>query len=187
MTSSRPTRHVHAYPSATAAQVAPPAARTGAAWGVLDRAALFSSSLELGPFYSTVRSMRQHARELLGEWGLGELADDAESVVDELALNAVEATIRAGLDTPVRLTLLAGLRTVLIAVWDATAGEPVSARSAGIDLDNFIEDHAADPDQHGRGLVMVEALSLRCGCRPMRGDRPGKVVWSLIAGNRPGA
>jgi anti-sigma regulatory factor (Ser/Thr protein kinase) len=171
---------------AAPARACPPERRP-APWVVLDRAAVFSSSLELGAFCGTVRFMRQRARELLGEWGLGELADDAESVVDELVLNAVEATVRAGLDTPVRLTLLAGLRTVLIAVWDATDGGPVSAGSAVLDLDNFIEDYSADPDQHGRGLVMVEALSLRWGCRPMCGDRPGKVVWSLIAGKRAGA
>jgi serine/threonine-protein kinase RsbW len=164
-----------------------PAARTRAAWGVLDRAAVYSSSLELGPFASTARSMRQHARELLGEWGLGELADDAESVVGELALNAVEATVRAGLDTPVRLTLLAGLRTVLITVRDAADGEPVLAGNAAIDLDNFTGDDTADPDQHGRGLVLVEELSLHWGCRPVSGGRPGKVVWSLIAGKRAGA
>lgn len=177
--------HPRAYPSER--RPAPtPDARTRAAWGVLDKSAVFSSSLELGPFASTVRSMRQHTTELLGDWALGELADDAESVVAELAANAVQATVRAGLDTPVRLTLLAGLRTVLIVVRDEADGVPVFAGNAVTDLGNLADDDEADPDQHGRGLVMVEALSLRCGFRLLGGSRPGKVVWSLLAGKRPG-
>lgn len=127
MTSSRRTIPVRAYPPALAPRQAALSARPG--WPLLDQAAAFSSSLELGAFYGSVRFARQHTRGVLGEWGLGELADDAESVAGELVLNAVQATVRAGLDTPVSLTLLAGLRTVLIAVWDATADRPVAAES----------------------------------------------------------
>jgi anti-sigma regulatory factor (Ser/Thr protein kinase) len=172
-------------------RVYPPARRTAPrpvwpAWPVLDQTARFSSSLELGAFGSTPRFAREHTREVLGEWGLGELADEAEVVIAELTANAVQATVRAGLDTPVRVTLLAGLRAVLIVVWDAAADLPVLGGGGGfVDLDNFAGDDAADPDQHGRGLVLVEALSFRWGFRPMRGGLLGKAVWSEIRGKRP--
>lgn len=178
MTSFRSTVPGHDHLPATSPPPAPPG------WQFLDRAAMFSSSLELGAFPGTVSFARHHTRDVLGEWGLGELADDAESVAAELVANAVQETLRSRLDTPVRLTLLAGLRTALIAVWDATDGEPVTGARAAINLDNLTEDDATDPDQQGRGLMMVEALSFRWGHRPVRGGQGGKVVWSELRAQR---
>jgi anti-sigma regulatory factor (Ser/Thr protein kinase) len=194
MTSHRPSKP-HAHPPAPvpspalAGRPVPGARRLVDTWQFLDqRAGLVSSSLELGAYPEAVRSARAHARAVLWEWGIGELADNAESIIGELVLNAVQATSRARLDTPVRLTLLAGLRAAaLIAVWDAAPGVPTIAASAVADLGDFIEDDTADPAQHGRGLLMVSALSLRWGTRPGRGARGGKVVWSELVGERAGA
>lgn len=192
MTSHRPSKP-HAHPPvpapspAMAGRPVPGARRLVDTWQFLDqRAGLVSSSLELGAYPGAIPSARVHARAVLWEWGIGELADDAESVVAELVQNAVQATSRAGLDTPVRLILLAGLRAALIAVWDAAPGVPVVAASA-VDLGDFIEDDTADPAQHGRGLLMVSALSHRWGTRPVRGAQGGKVVWSELVGERAGA
>jgi anti-sigma regulatory factor (Ser/Thr protein kinase) len=183
MTSNRPTRP-HAHPLTPGPPPVPPARRFHGAWQLLDQRAGLSSCLELGPFIISVRFARRHARDVLTLWGLRGLADEAESVTDELVLNAVQATERAGMDTPVRLTILAGLQTVLISVWDAADGRPAVNRRAAVDLARFIEDDTADHDQHGRGLWIVQALSTRWGIRPARQGR-GTVVWSELSIGAP--
>jgi anti-sigma regulatory factor (Ser/Thr protein kinase) len=126
-----------------------------------------SDSLELGAFPEAVPLARARTRELLREWELDELADDAATVISEIVTNSVTATRAAGLDTPVRVTLLAGLRTLLIAVWDASPETPVPA-------------DAGDDDENGRGLLIVQALSARWDWKKVPGERGGKVVRALI-------
>lgn len=109
-------------------------------------------SLELGAYDGAVPSARLHARAVLSEWHLNPLLDEAESVVAEITANAVQATRDAGLDSGIRLTLTSDGEGVLIAVWDAVMLPPVPA----------------SPDaesEHGRGLVLVEALSDWFDCR----------------------
>ncbi|HEV3382209.1 MAG TPA: ATP-binding protein, partial [Trebonia sp.] len=84
------------------------------------------------------------------------------SVISELVTNAVEATQAARLNTPVRLTLIGGLRTLLVAVWDASPEPPVPAA-------------AADDDESGRGLLIVQALSARWDWKQAPPGRGGKV------------
>ncbi|MGH3169743.1 MAG: ATP-binding protein [Trebonia sp.] len=126
-----------------------------------------SDTIELGARPQAVPAARRRTRRRLREWGLEELADDAESVVAELITNAVEATVRARLDSPVRLTLIAGPKAVLIAVWDAADTSPVPA-SAGLDA------------ECGRGLIIVHALSARWDWK--KAPRGGKVLRALIRG-----
>lgn len=128
---------------------------------------LRSDCLEFGAFPGAVPSARLHVRDVLWEWGLGRLADSAESVVAELVANAVVATRAVGLDNPVRLTLLAGPASVLVIVWDAMTDPPIRAE-AGLD------------DESGRGLVLVEAFSARWDWKPAPPERGGKVVRALI-------
>ncbi|MBO0804071.1 MAG: ATP-binding protein [Nocardiopsaceae bacterium] len=130
-----------------------------------------SDSLELGAYPSAVPSARLHVRTILAEWGLAELADDAESVAAELVGNGVAAHRREHLDAPLRITLLAGLRTVLIVVRDASSDPPVS-RDPGDDAEN------------GRGLLLVDAFSARWDSKPAPGG--GKVVRAEIRG-KPGS
>jgi anti-sigma regulatory factor (Ser/Thr protein kinase) len=86
-------------------------------------------------------------------------------VVSELATNAVQAHRREHLTEPIRLTLLAGLRTVLIAVRDASASQPASS--------------TADSNaEHGRGLFIVEALAAAWSWKPAPGG--GKTVRVLL-------
>lgn len=151
-----------------------------------------SDSLAFEACPDAVPSARRHTRDVLRAWGLAELSGDAQSVVTELVENAIQATGRKGIDAPVRLTLIAGLRTVLVAVRDAIPDPPVPRQPAvGIDglatwtgadaLAPWADDEA-DPDQHGRGLIIVAALSACWGWKPCPDG--GKVVRALIRGQR---
>ena len=46
------------------------------------------SKLELGPLPTAIGCARDHAREVLIEWGLGQLVDDCVLLVSELMTNA---------------------------------------------------------------------------------------------------
>lgn len=127
-----------------------------------------TDSLDLGPLPGSVPSARLHVRAILCEWGLGHLADDGESVAAELIANSVQATRAEGLDTPVRLILTTDGASVLLAVWDAVPAPPVQEVP---DLDS----------EHGRGLLIVEALSAWWDCRPVPvGRGGGKLNRSMI-------
>ena len=126
------------------------------------------SHLVLGALPSAVPCARLHARLVLAEWDLKALAETAELIVSELVTNAVRASAglpgrRPGLPT-VELWLSADHEGVLIEVWDADERMPVCEQP--------------DPDaEHGRGLLLVEALSEEWGTRRPAGY-PGKVVWA---------
>lgn len=147
-------------PSAPAAPVSrPDERRAGPPRPLSDR-------LELGPHPSAVRAARRRVRAALAAWGLAGLADDAEQIAAEIVGNAVEAHQREHLDAPVRLTLLAGPGTVLIAVRDASGSPPVPAMPG-------------DDDEAGRGLLIVEALAAGWDWKPAPG---GKVVRVVVGG-----
>jgi anti-sigma regulatory factor (Ser/Thr protein kinase) len=141
-----------------------------------------SGSLGLPACPESVPQARHAALAALREWGLDELSDDAALVVTELVGNAIQVTGRAGLDAPVRLILLAGLRTLLVAVKDAVplaAGRPVTGTRTGR-LAPWSGDDSTDPDQHGNGLIVVAALAVRLDWKPAPGG--GKVVRALLRG-----
>jgi anti-sigma regulatory factor (Ser/Thr protein kinase) len=115
-------------------------------------------------------------REILREWGLAALGPDAEVIIAELAANAIAAT-RGGMERDgrqgfVRLWMLGDLSRLLILVWDPTPWPPVVAEPG-------------DEDEHGRGLLLVEALAARW--RWYHPARPygGKVVWALLEAAGP--
>lgn len=99
--------------------------------------------------------------------------DVLELLVSELVTNAVQHSPQS---TTVTVEVLRGERTVRIAVTDAGALLPRPRRAA-----SFAESSAAE---HGRGLLLVEALAESWGSRPVPG---GKVVWCDVAvlGDRP--
>lgn len=101
--------------------------------------------------------------------GLNELEADARQVVSEIVTNAIEAHRRERIEGPVRLTLLAGLRTVLIAVRDASVAQPVPA-CPGSD------------DESGRGLLIVDARAATWDTKVAPGG--GKTVRVLLRGSR---
>lgn len=124
-----------------------------------------SDHIDLAPHPGAVAVARLHVRRALSDWDLDDLSDDVGQVVSEIVANAIEAHRREHLNTPVRLTLLAGLRTVLIAVRDASAAQPVPACPA--------------PDaESGRGLLIVKALAVKWDTKPAPGG--GKTVRALL-------
>lgn len=126
-------------------------------------------SLELGALSGAVPSARLHTRHVLREWGLTELADSAELVVSELVTNAVKATRDAGLDDPVRISLLADDASVLVVVSDASPNPPRLRRPG-------------PNDEGGRGLTIVKAFSQWWDWKPARG---GKLVRALVGAAKP--
>jgi anti-sigma regulatory factor (Ser/Thr protein kinase) len=123
------------------------------------------SFLELGALPSAVPCARLHTRQLLWEWQLTGLGDDAELLVSEILTNAVQITQADGRTAPVRLWLLADRARLLILVWDASPLPPVPVSTSG-DAGN------------GRGLLLVQTLSTRWGHFPHHNG--GKTVWSLL-------
>jgi anti-sigma regulatory factor (Ser/Thr protein kinase) len=118
-------------------------------------------SMELPCELQSVTVARHFVRDSLLEWGMPQLADDAQLGVSELVANAVRHA-----RTPVELTveLDAGVR---FAVRDR---HPELRRpSTGAQVDSFAE--------NGRGLQLVAAISSDWGISA-RGD--GKVIWFAL-------
>jgi anti-sigma regulatory factor (Ser/Thr protein kinase) len=106
-------------------------------------------------------------RELLQEWSLPALADDAALVVSELVTNALRSPREnAGSTCMARLWLSANPASLAILVCDGTSSAPRRPKSG-------------PDDESGRGLVIVDALSARWGWSPLP-DQSGKVVWALF-------
>lgn len=121
--------------------------------------------LEFGPLPTAVACARGHTINVLAEWGLRELSDDAALITSELVTNAVAASAALDDRPPIALRLSAGDGRIVIEVWDYSP--------AGV------ETFAADDDaESGRGLVIVEALSQAWG-ESRRGVNR-KVVWATL-------
>lgn len=144
------------------------------------------SYLELGAMASAVPSARLHARLVIGEWGLGELADTVELIVSELVTNAMLASV--GLmgsrfqgvwspgPPPIRLWLQADQARVLIQVWDGSDRMP---RIQGQEVTGSIEASGTQPRESGHGLLIVEALCTKVGVYLLE-ESSGKVVWGEV-------
>ncbi len=114
----------------------------------------------LGTGAQSARTARKFTRNMLKEWGLTSLADDAEAIVGEFVANAVSHTAQ-----PVGLRLLRRTGEVMCAVLDPSDAAPV----------------LRVPDRNeetGRGLQMVDALSDVWGWSPVTGR--GKAVWAIL-------
>ncbi|MDX2643765.1 ATP-binding protein [Streptomyces sp. PA03-1a] len=123
-------------------------------------------------FHSALSLMRRRVRKILAEWEMAPpVAEDVLLVISELATNAIVHT-----DGPAGLRLswteVDGRSAVRVEVTDSGPSEGLRA-AAG----------ATDPDEHGRGLGIVRALSARHG---VRSDYPGFTHWAdLFAAWRP--
>ena len=93
------------------------------------------------------------------EWECESVTDTASLVVSELVTNAL---LHAGTGSELRLTRVGG--SLLIGVIDAGGGSP----------DVF---DAQTEDEHGRGLVLISALSTAWG---VDGDDDRKTVWAQV-------
>ncbi|MFF7988224.1 ATP-binding protein [Kitasatospora xanthocidica] len=95
-----------------------------------------------------------------------DLVDSCEVVVSELVTNAVlHARVPRGRRIAVRFESASG--HLRIEVHDASSEKPAIRRPVSPD------------DSSGRGLRLVEALSVEWGCAP-RPEGIGKIVWALV-------
>lgn len=117
--------------------------------------------LELPQDLGSVRSARRFVKEILTQWDLQALLDDALIVVSELAANAIT---HAGSDYRVRLT--ASARSVRIEVRDGGVGTPEPQPQSLT-------------SEHGRGLLMVASIAASWGIERSEGAR--KLVWAELA------
>jgi anti-sigma regulatory factor (Ser/Thr protein kinase) len=135
-----------------------------------------SSSLTLGAFPEAVPCARLHTRQILSEWGLAEIAGDAERVVSELVTNSIEVTRARDLLTPVRFTLLTDRRKVLVVVWDGCPDPPVMG-SVTMDCDDICA-----LEECGRGLIIVDALATQWDWKLAPAEQGGgKVIRALLS------
>jgi CheY-like chemotaxis protein/anti-sigma regulatory factor (Ser/Thr protein kinase) len=116
--------------------------------------------VQLGPAASDVAVARRFVAERCRDWGCGDVVEDAELVVSELVTNALvhgesRCELRAGLSE-------AALRLQVI---DDGAGMPDPQA-------------ATDTDEHGRGLLLVSALSTAWGVELLPDG--GKIVWAEL-------
>jgi len=122
--------------------------------------------LDLGAVLTAPRCARAWTREILWEWGAAELAEAAELLVSELVTNSVNAC--AGLDlAAIRLVLTLDKGELAILVRDSHPGVPLAVQPV------------AD-DESGRGLLIVEHLSDRCGWYPLNDPEHAKVTWAVL-------
>ena len=122
--------------------------------------------LDLGAVPTAAACARAWTREILWEWGAAELAEAAELLASELVTNSVNAC--AGLDlAAIRLVLTLDKGELAILVRDSHPGVPL-ATQPGAD------------DESGRGLLIVEHLSDRCGWYPLNDPEHAKVTWAVL-------
>ena len=125
------------------------------------------AALDLGALPTAPGCARAWTRRILREWELTGLSDSAEVVVSELTTNAMLASRPQ--DRPsIRLSLTLDQGELGIFVRDYAPGTPQPA-------------DAGDGDEHGRGLLLVEAMSSRSGWYPSKDGTAGKVVWAALA------
>jgi anti-sigma regulatory factor (Ser/Thr protein kinase) len=108
---------------------------------------------------------RCHVRAALDYHGLGDYADDAETITSELVTNAIEHAVTDN-SPKIGLALVrsADSTSVAVVVTDPSRHPPIKR----------------DPErgaEHGRGLHIVEALSARWGWHP---EECGKAVFAIL-------
>jgi hypothetical protein len=124
--------------------------------------------LSKGP--QSARTARRLTRNTLREWGLPNLAEDAEAIVGEFVANAVTHAVsvpapRKQPSEALGLRLLRRSGEVICAVLDSSDQVPVLKAPASV-------------EEAGRGLQMVDALSDVWGWSPVAGR--GKAVWAVL-------
>jgi anti-sigma regulatory factor (Ser/Thr protein kinase) len=124
------------------------------------------SFLELGALPGAVPCARLHCRQLLWEWGLSQLGEQAELLVSELMTNAVQASRSMEEILPVWLWLMSDRSRVLILIWDANPQPPIRS-------------DVSEEAESGRGLMLVEAISEQWDWY-FAHETGGKVVWCVV-------
>jgi anti-sigma regulatory factor (Ser/Thr protein kinase) len=136
--------------------------------------------LELASTPSAVGWARRHTADVLFVWGIPQLEETATLVVSELVTNAIRYARAPGgpplaygdLAAVYRIALLLRLSPgrLVVEVYDPDPNPPVR-KEQSLDAEG------------GRGLLLVESLSLRWNFLLPRGG--GKVVWAELAVPEP--
>lgn len=113
----------------------------------------------LEPTVQAPREARELVADACQEWGVPEAAMAAEIIASELVTNAVR---HAGTAIDLRMTLRD--HRLRVSVHDRN-GQPARMQTP------------AEADDHGRGLLIVEAVANAWGNVPLAG---GKVVWAAV-------
>ncbi|MFD9482537.1 ATP-binding protein [Streptomyces sp. NPDC059991] len=126
-------------------------------------------AFELSARPESASAARRHTAEVTVRWGLGEdLGDAAALVISELVTNAVVHT--AGTRVSCELSFTAGHLTVVVQDQGYGVGGPTLC-------------DAADGEERGRGLLLVDALSVAWGAHHVpRGI--GRIVWARLGAGR---
>ncbi|HEX4830922.1 MAG TPA: ATP-binding protein [Trebonia sp.] len=170
-----------ALPSRPAPDAALPRRQAGPPAGVhADLAVwpLFAGLGPLGALPTAPRLVRAFSRLVLGAWGLTAFSDDAELLMSELATNAVAAA--TGPDGRPRYDhsgslhllwarLLSDRSCLRLEVWDTVP----------LELGAPAQREAEATDESGRGLELLDALSISWGWGPVPG-RAAKQVWAEL-------
>ncbi|MFB7500167.1 SpoIIE family protein phosphatase [Streptomyces sp. NPDC056161] len=113
-----------------------------------------------------VKAARSFVDDRLSSWGLAEISDTLRLIVSEIVTNAL---IHAGSDVDLRLRAFAD--HVRLEVRDSDSNPPVPSPLALAEEENA-------QAEHGRGLLIVEALSNQWNTSP---NGRGKTVWLDVA------
>jgi anti-sigma regulatory factor (Ser/Thr protein kinase) len=114
----------------------------------------------------SARIARFYIRAALNHHALGGYAEDAGTVTSELVTNAIQYAAKDPTETiGVTIARVWSPVAVAVIVSDSSRKEPVRRKTSAA-------------SERGRGLQIVEALSIRWGWHPVRG---GKVVFAVIA------
>ncbi|SRR5579859_6365497 len=143
--------------------------------GTLPRQWPRQSAQSYGPYDSTVPTVRSHARVVLAEWGMTDMVYSGVLVLSELVTNALRATWRFRMDTPVGVRLLADSCWLVVEVWDGVHEVP---QMQELDLDCEF-DGGDDSDGHGNGLMIVATECHRWGY--FHCPEGGKIVYAIFA------
>ena len=119
------------------------------------------AAVELPQELASVRTARQFVDEMLVEWKIDELRDDALLVVSELTANAITHAQSSCL-----LRLSVNDSALRIEVVDTGEGTPEPQPSSST-------------KEHGRGLHLIAALTTAWGMEVIPGE--GKLVWAELA------
>lgn len=111
------------------------------------------------PTAEAVVAARRFVADLLCRWGEDELVPDAALVTSEIATNAMQHG-----DSAFRVRVSRSAGVIRVSIEDAGAGH-AQLRTP------------AETDMNGRGVAIVEALSIRWGSLTLR---EGKAVWAEL-------
>ncbi|WP_301126374.1 ATP-binding protein [Streptomyces cacaoi] len=110
---------------------------------------------------AAVPQAKAYVVRILGEWRLGQVSEPAALVTSELVTNAIVHA--RGIGEYIELGLARRKRALLLEVSDSYSWAQPELRKPGPE------------ETHGRGLLLVDALSEAWGVREREGA--GKTVW----------